>query len=326
MNAISQVLGARQLRLVVTMPRAVAAVPVRTFSRSAWVRIPAAAAKSKKVSATSGSKKKAVSTKSVKRTVTRSNKNKTAATPRKKATKSQKPAKKPAKKAVKKSTVKIKTPAQQLRADIRALKTMALYYGPKSEKSPKTLPVNRLALFVTQNYPKGTGKPRDKLRQLTAEFQNLSAPEMERLSAQAKANLARNQQVRKDWILSHPPEAIYLANLARSRLTQKIKPKHVPLLQDDRLPKGTRSPFALYLKPRLSTLIGEESNTQAFKTLAQEWNALSATEKKPFEDMSAAESRKAAPLRQELRLKAKVYWEKHYKGLGPAVRVTFPRL
>lgn len=86
----------------------------------------------------------------------------------------------------------------------------------------------------------------------------------------------------KRWIESHTPEQIRLANLARIQLRRQFptqKSKWVEL-QDERRPKRPSTPYLVFSINRQAS--GDFANIkigERAKLIAQEWKALSESEK-----------------------------------------------
>lgn len=125
------------------------------------------------------------------------------------------------------------------------------------------------------------------------------------MSAAAQANQVTNQQRRQAWIESFPYEAIYMANLARRQLARKLNKNRLNLIRDERLPKRASGPYGLFIKSRYRGLSDAGSTQDIFRAMAAEWKAMSDADKKPFQDMAAAEARKAADEFKEARTAAK---------------------
>lgn len=105
--------------------------------------------------------------------------------------------------------------------------------------------------------------------------------------AQNKAINAGNW---KTWIESHSITEIQEANNARRRLKRTFSVNSFPLkLVDERLPKRPASnAYAYFVKAKRSEHDDPNVRTVS-KELSQEWHALPALEKKPYQDLAAAE-------------------------------------
>lgn len=109
---------------------------------------------------------------------------------------------------------------------------------------------------------------------------------LQSLNHTANQKTAADQVARKQWIESHTPEQIHIANNARRLLKKKAKPSQKSLLRlsiikDDRLPKRPILPRFFFAKEKFGS--GDLKGlllTDATKLITQEWDALSASEKK----------------------------------------------
>ncbi|KYK55431.1 HMG box protein [Drechmeria coniospora] len=268
------------------------ALPVRSFSVSALASAPAA---SKKTTSAATKKKPA--------------KRSTPTKKKKKATKAAAP------KKAKKTAKRALTPEEKEKAAIRVLKKMALLKGPQ------LLPESSWAVYVSQNLTAGSGPLTDKIKEVASAFKNLSASEKERLQATAQSNQAANKRARQQWIESYPPEAVYMANIARRRLARKLSKTRVYLIHDARLPKRAGSPYTLFIKSRFRSASdgGATSSQDAFRAMSQEWKNLSEADKQPFRDMAESQSSANKEQLKALKDRAKAYWKTHEGGSSSQV-------
>ncbi|KAL5088805.1 hypothetical protein Trisim1_006220 [Trichoderma cf. simile WF8] len=258
----------------------------RTISISASMRSPAAkstASKSKTSAKKSTTKKKTAKPKAKK--------------PVKKAVKKKVAAKKP-KKAVKKKL----TPEQKERAEIKKLKEMSLLKGPT------LLPETAWNVYLVDNVRGGSGSAVERAKALSISFKNLTETEKERLASVGNSNKIANQETKKNWVQSFPPEAIYTANLARRRLARKTDKGKIYLIHDDRLPHRSGNAFTLYLKEQYSQ-IGAEKATDAMKTISGQWKSLSPSEKAPYVDRANELNKGVEGQAKTLREKGNQYWK-----------------
>ncbi|POR31060.1 Uncharacterized protein TPAR_08726 [Tolypocladium paradoxum] len=272
-------------------PRTVAlhgALPVRSFSVSAWARA-APASTAKPAASKTKAKKKAPAKKKTK---------KTAAAAPKKAKKKKAP-----------------TPEEKEKSELRELKKMALLKGPT------LLPDSAWSVYVSENLPSGQGTLTDKIKEVASRFGGLSESEKDSLRTTAQSNQVTNKQTRQEWIESHPPEAIYMANIARRRLGRKLNKSRVYLIHDTRLPKRAGTPYTLFIKSRFQGASdgGSASAQDAFRAMSGEWKAMSEADKKPFRDMAEAEVRKSSESLRVLKDKARAYWKEHKGGSSSQV-------
>ncbi|KAF3077112.1 hypothetical protein CFAM422_000597 [Trichoderma lentiforme] len=274
-------LAARALVLRLATPS------VRTISISASMRSPAAK------STTSKSKSKT----SAKKSTTKKTAKPKAKKPVKKAVKKKVAAKKP-KKAVKKKL----TPEQKEKAEIKKLKEMSLLKGPT------LLPETAWNVYLVDNIRGSSGSAIERAKALSTSFKNLTETEKERLASVGNSNKIANQETKKNWIQSFPPEAIYTANLARRRLARKTDKGKIYLIHDDRLPHRSGNAFTLYLKEQYSQ-IGAEKATDAMKTISGQWKSLSPSEKAPYVDRANELNKGVEGQAKTLREKGNQYWK-----------------
>ncbi|KAK7193825.1 hypothetical protein DPSP01_011882 [Paraphaeosphaeria sporulosa] len=208
--------------------------------------------------------------------------------------------KKAAPKKAKKVAPKKKKPAKELTAEqkeaqtIKKLKERALLKG-----SPKRSNSSAWTEFASESL-KGSKNIEDSqsiMKEAAVKYKNLTPAEREHYNQLAKQNMDAKLAAYDKWILSHTPEEIAAANYARAALKRKLglKSKYDTLI-DPRHNKAARSgPFVLFAKERLSS--GEYQGIvvqERMKLVANEWKALSPSEKKVFEDQSAAAKAAAA--------------------------------
>ena len=96
---------------------------------------------------------------------------------------------------------------------------------------------------------------------------------------QAKQDIEAKAVAYKAWIVSHTPEQIRIANIARSSLKRRFGLKNDRLI-DERTPAKS-SAYILFVTDRLTS--GEFSGitqTERVKLVSNEWKALNPAEKK----------------------------------------------
>ncbi|CAD6446520.1 a5e783da-a106-442e-aa52-713864d804d1 [Sclerotinia trifoliorum] len=202
-----------------------------------------------------------------------------------------KSAKKPVKKTLKakpKKAKKAKTPltdSQKLRKKLRELKVAALISENPKEKPQSAYRVLNLELATGSNDITAASK------EASAKYKSVSTAELERLNHIANENKAANAIAYKNWVESHTPEEIRLANLARQhirRLTSKTSSPR--LIKDDRMVKRPMRPMIMFVKERFQS--GDFAGirvTEAMKRIAQEFKELSPAQLKPLQEASAAD-------------------------------------
>ncbi|KAG6363329.1 hypothetical protein INS49_008426 [Diaporthe citri] len=216
------------------------------------------------------------------------------------ATKAKKTAKAPAKK--KKAVAKPKRPViKKKKKELTPEQKQAVLKRELKRKSlagqePKSLPATRWVVFMSnalKGKPSGgigdTGK---KMTAMSAEFKSLSPAELERLEETATQNKAVNAGNWKTWIESHSVAEIQEANVARKRLKREFNMTPFPIrLVDERLPKRpATAPYAYFVKAKRADGPKTTGRQHFTKELSEEWHALSAAEKKPYQDLAAAEN------------------------------------
>ncbi|KAL7936816.1 hypothetical protein V8C35DRAFT_208286 [Trichoderma chlorosporum] len=262
---------------------------VRTISISASMRSPAAKATAKPKTAA----KKSTTTK-------KTAKPKAKKPAKKKAVKKKVAVKKP-KKTIKKKK-KALTPEEKEKAEIKKLKQMALLKGPT------LLPETAWNVYFVDNVRGSSGTAVDRAKTLAISFKNLNETEKERLASIGSSNKIANQETKKKWIQSFPPEAIYTANLARRRLARKTDKTKTYLIHDDRLPHRAGSAFTLYLKEQFSQ-VGAVKATDAMRTIGERWRSLSPSEKATYVNKTQELNKALGGQVKALREKGTKYWK-----------------
>ncbi|RFU82106.1 hmg box, partial [Trichoderma arundinaceum] len=218
----------------------------------------------------------------------------------KKAVKKKVAAKKPKKTAAKKK--KTLTPEQKENAEIRKLKQMALLKGPTF------LPETAWSVYLSDNMRGSEGKLTDRVKAIATSFKTLPESEKERLTSIGNSNKIANQETKKKWIESFPPEAIHTANLARRRLARLTDKSKIFLIHDDRLPQRAGSSFTVFIQEQFSQS-GSESPKEAMRSLGERWRSLSPEEKAPYQRKAAERSKASGGQLKELREKGAKYWK-----------------
>jgi hypothetical protein len=235
----------------------------------------------------------------------------TAATPKPKATGTRKSTtgatKKAAKKTSKKTTTKkasmkakkpAKTPlteeqkqekvakrvAAKAKNDLKKLKTDALL------KEPAQLPATAWTVLLTEytqtqksNATEKFGGIKESVTGAAAKYKGLSASEREHYNHIANQNKEKNEEAYRKWVEQHTPDQIRIANNARQALARKDKAgsRKFSAINDTRLPKRPINARAAFTKERhASGDLHGIAFQDAAKRIHDEWNALSASEKK----------------------------------------------
>ncbi|KAJ5827419.1 High mobility group superfamily, partial [Penicillium robsamsonii] len=146
---------------------------------------------------------------------------------------------------------------------------------------PKRLPTSAYTLAVCEKLReiKGEYKQPEAFLVAIEHGKSISGSELERLQAQAKANIAANAAAFDAWVKTHTPLQIKEANTARLTLSRLGK-KHYTPIKDDRQPKKPKSAYILYLADRIDTDSYQgKPGTETFTAIAEEWSRLPQSEK-----------------------------------------------
>ncbi|KAL1622779.1 hypothetical protein SLS54_004799 [Diplodia seriata] len=225
---------------------------------------------------------------------------KTAASAKKTTATKKKPAPKPKKKAAAKPKPKKKelTPTQIERLEkrkaraaeqkqkdtIKQLKETAL-------KEPKQKPSTAYTILLMETVEKegvSRGVP-EIAKAVSQKYKNLAPAELERLNRLANEADQENKKAYKKWVESYTPLEIRLANNARRQLKSKLVSYPKSQIRDDRALPQPHSAYILFTKERHASGDFKGIRTiEAGKLIGKEWTALSATDKKKYEDLAEA--------------------------------------
>ncbi|KAH8754650.1 hypothetical protein F5883DRAFT_431241 [Diaporthe sp. PMI_573] len=232
---------------------------------------------------------------------------KTKAAPTAKATttKPKKTAKAPAKKN--KAAAKPKKPVGRKKKELSPEEQKLVLRRELRKKSlvgkePKRLPDTKWMVYMSaalKGKPtSGLAEVRVRMSELSIEFKTLSPAELERLEETVTQNKAANAANWKTWIEIHSIKEIQEANRARRRLKREFDVRVFPLrLVDERLPKRpANNAYAYFVKAKRT---GVHDGLWSKET-TEGWRALSAAEKKPYEDLAAAERARFAKEMEKL--------------------------
>ncbi|KAN0117406.1 hypothetical protein V8E51_003383 [Hyaloscypha variabilis] len=212
--------------------------------------------------------------------------------------------KKPVKKLAKKKVVKklkakpkgrpkkILTPEEAKKA---AARQVVKEQKAKALSPPKNLPQTAWTVLASEwakAHPEGKPSP---LIGASAKYKSLSPAELEQYNHVANQNKAANAIAYKQWVESHTPEQIRLANNARTQLRTK-DPLHTwKPIHDDRRPKRPSTPMVFFAKERYASgdlkgiPLGDNS-----RLVSREWAALSPSDRKAYEDLAIADRQRYA--------------------------------
>jgi hypothetical protein len=161
---------------------------------------------------------------------------------------------------------------------IKELKATALI------RPPKRLPSAAYTLAICEKMREIKGEyNHPELFLIAAErAKSISGDELQRLQAQAKANIAANSAAYDAWVKSHTPLQIKEANTARQTLSHLVKKNYSPI-KDDRLPAKSRSAYVLFVADRLNSgMYQGVHGRDSFKAIGEEWKALPQSEKEHY--------------------------------------------
>jgi len=177
-------------------------------------------------------------------------------------------------------------------ASLRDLKAIALI-------EPKGKPDSAWTVYVSEKLGgKGGGTVTEGIKTASSEYKSLSASEREHYNHIANENKAANQAAYSEWVASYTPEQIRKANNARKQLKRKgatpqgKKPsgKGLSPIQDDRQIKRPNSAYLKFsIERRESGDFKGISLGESAKLITEEWNKMSAGDKKKYEDLHQAD-------------------------------------
>lgn len=124
----------------------------------------------------------------------------------------------------------------------------------------------------------------------------------------SSSNKIANQETKKKWIESFPPEAIHAANLARRRLSRKTAKSRTFLIHDERLPQRSGSAFTMYIKEQFNHA-GADTAKDAMRTMGERWRSLSPDEKAPYMKDASERNKVSGEQLKVLREKGAQYWK-----------------
>lgn len=213
-----------------------------------------------------------------------------------------KPVKKPVKKVAKKKAVKkpVKKPAkkkkilteeQTEKLTLKELKAKALSFPKKKPQTAWSVLASEYTKeHASTAFATGFKDAAVKYKSLSpAELEVIdpfssclsSLTEVQSYNHIANQNKTANEIALKQWIESHTPEQIRIANNARLQLKTKDLRGTWQQIQDDRQPKQPRRALNFFTKERhASGDLKGISLSETGRLIAREWNALSASERK----------------------------------------------
>ncbi|KAF3000154.1 hypothetical protein E8E13_005466 [Curvularia kusanoi] len=275
-------------------------LPIRTLSRLAQLQVRTYATETVKKAV----KAKAAAGESVKKTTTAKKPAAKKATKKAAPKKTKKKAAAPKKK--KRTTSRPKKPltdSEKLNKSIAQLRALALR-APVARRG-----LSAFNVYVAENVDKNAGSASAAMPSVAAAFKDITPAERERLNhLAAERNEARAAEY-KAWVESHTVDEIRIANNARRLLRKKLaerdslagkaptarRPANTDHIPDDRRVKRPLTSFTIFFAERSSSSDFKGiAVTEKAKLIAEEWKALSASEKQRFEDQNAAEKQRYA--------------------------------
>ncbi|KAJ9606798.1 hypothetical protein H2200_008808 [Cladophialophora chaetospira] len=213
------------------------------------------------------------------------------------------PAKKPAAKKPKKKVAKKAPRKAKPRTKKEPSKTALLKKARKEQsdlkaaallEEPKNLPSNPFQIILVEQVKGTKGNATLGATAASNKYKNLSLEERERYNHEANQNKAKNEQAYKRWVQSHTPAEIKTANNARRLLTKKAKAAGKKTtyraIKDDRHVHQPMTSYTYFSKARNdSGDLNGMSISERGKLVGQEWKALTAAEKKTFDDQAKAD-------------------------------------
>ncbi|KAF7195554.1 hypothetical protein HII31_03148 [Pseudocercospora fuligena] len=126
----------------------------------------------------------------------------------------------------------------------------------------------------------------ERAKAIAAEWKNISAADREHYNHLTHTKNEEQQATFKRWIESYTPDQIRKANEARAQLRKKLpsQKNKWAKISDERVPKKPANSFALFNTNRQSS--GDFQGIklgEAAKLIAQEWKALSSSEKEKYD-------------------------------------------
>ncbi|KAF2653909.1 hypothetical protein K491DRAFT_717649 [Lophiostoma macrostomum CBS 122681] len=182
---------------------------------------------------------------------------------------------------------KVLTEEEKEKQTIKELKQKALI------KSPERPHYRALDILLKESMAgvKSRADGQETLKESVAKYKAFTPAEREHYNHLANEATAAQAKTYRDWVHSHTPDQIRVANNARHQLKIKLagkrakRPAYTRPIEDDRYVKQPANAYARFLKERWAS--GDFKSMTvgtASKLLTDEWKALSAGEKKKYQD------------------------------------------
>ncbi|KAI1474796.1 hypothetical protein K445DRAFT_315189 [Daldinia sp. EC12] len=182
------------------------------------------------------------------------------------------------------------SPEKKLVVQRRELKKTAMF------EEPKNLPDTPWTVYIFEQTKNKTVLPenlRNRMKEISELYKNLSASERQRLANAAEQNKLSNAAAYTAWVESHTPEETVAANKARYLLKRKFQypasPHVVKLIRDHRIPKRPVTPYSLFTRARWAS--GDFAGRpfgEAAKAIGKEWLKLPDIERHAYDDLGKA--------------------------------------
>ncbi|KAI5207522.1 hypothetical protein E4T39_01917 [Aureobasidium subglaciale] len=168
---------------------------------------------------------------------------------------------------------------------VKLLKAQAL-------SPPNYTPVNAWITYIQENAAARNNGTRITaiIKELSEEYKAIDSRQKEHYNHLATEHNAKSLREFQEWLNNHTPAQIAEANAARKKLRHKLSSsgrKYSPI-KDHRLVKRPRGVYLTYHSERMAS--GDFRGIgvpQSAKDIGAEYNALSASEKKKYEQMAA---------------------------------------
>ncbi|KAG5657159.1 hypothetical protein KAF25_001748 [Fusarium avenaceum] len=273
------------------------ALPIRSFTASAWSPSPAASDKkpAKKTTSTTSTTKKAAATAIKPKSKPKSSAIETKTRPKPKA----KPRSKAAVEKKPKKPKKEVDPEKLKKLEIRDIKKWTL------KEKLTTLPASSWLLYTFEHRAShlGAGGLTQQATAMAEKFRQLDESEVQELARRAAINREKNVENYKAWVETYEPARIFLANKARRRLAF-LTGKPQKLLTDDRLPVRPAGSYAIFMRENYASFSNPDAQ-EKFKDLAQAWKDMSPAEKDQYEERAAEQSIQYKAETEKLEARAK---------------------
>ncbi|PHH63823.1 hypothetical protein CDD81_5480 [Ophiocordyceps australis] len=204
------------------------------------------------------------------------------------------------------------TPEQKQKHAILFLQRLALV-----KEMPKNPPKSAWNVFISRKITKASPLA-SSMAGLSSAFASLPDDAKRDLNNEAARNRHAHVEKLKAWVQEYPPEAIYVANLARRRLSRKLS-KRFAKISDHRLPaRPISSFFHYYIKRRGDGII--DSDHAGFgnvsRQVGSEWKSLAPSEKKKYDAMYQEDAERFQREFSTLKPKIKEYIKAQKQDFG----------